>query len=119
MLLAQGWAHYRGPAGDTSFHAHYPIQLVYADERDASVSFEDRVATGRILSIPSNVSHKLSPREDVIDLLYIEPSLMAGVLPELRSLHEWLAVLDKSKTCIDDVRMVHALEAIDENLRAR
>lgn len=119
MLLAQGWAHYQGPAGDTSFHAHYPVQLVYADRRDASVTLEDRILTGRFLSIPSNALHKLSPSEDTLDLLYVEPTLTAGVMTEHRPLQDWLATLEESKACIDDPRMVRALEAIDENLMGK
>ena len=116
MLLAQGWAHYRGPAGDTSFHAHYPVQLIYAGKRDASVSFEDRMVTGRFLSVPSNVLHKLSPSEDTLDLLYVEPSLVASTAIKDRPLQDWLARLEEDSAHVDDSRMVQALEAIDDSL---
>lgn len=119
LLLAQGWAHYRGPAGDTSFHAHYPVQLVYAGEGEASVRFEDRVVTGHLLSVPSNVPHKLLPSEGVLDLLYIEPSLTAGMVTETHPLKQWLAKLKEGKACIGDPRMMQAHEAIDDNLMGK
>lgn len=116
LLLAQGWAHYRGIAGDTSFHAHYPAQLVFSDKLEAKVEFEANVMTGRFLSIPSNIPHKLSPSEEVIDLLYVEPSLMSDELTQAKSINKCLAALQETKTGITDIRIVRALEAIDENL---
>lgn len=113
LLLAQGWAHYHGPAGDTTFHAHYPIQLVFSESGEATVTLDDRQMVGRFLHIPSNAKHMLAPSQQPLDLLYIEPTLLEGCEGERKALQEWLSALQQQKTTIDDPRMIRALEAID------
>ncbi|MFC4346556.1 helix-turn-helix transcriptional regulator [Kordiimonas lipolytica] len=116
LLLAQGWAHYHGLAGDTTFHAHYPVQLVFSEACDATVTLDDRQITGRFLDIPSNAKHMLAPSQQPLNLLYIEPTLLEGNEGESRALPEWLSALRRRKATIDDTRMIRALEAIDDGL---
>ena len=113
LLLAQGWAHYHGPAGDTSFHAHYPAQLVFSDTAEATVTLDDCQMVGHFLRVPSNARHRLAPSEEPLDLLYIEPTLLEGCEGERKALQEWLSALQQQKTTIDDPRMIRALEALD------
>lgn len=113
LLLGQGWAHYHGPAGDTAFHAHYPVQLVFSGARDASVTFEGRQITGQFVLVPSNARHMLAPIPEPLDLLYVEPTLLAESGGVDKSLSDWLAALRHQKAVIDDPRMIRALEAID------
>ncbi len=116
LLLAQGWAHYHGPAGDTTFHAHYPVQLVFSSACDASVTLEDREITGRRLLVPSNARHMLAPTQEPLDLLYVEPTLWAQNEGAGKSLSDWLAALRHQKAAIDDPRMIRTFEAIDDAL---
>jgi len=116
LLLGQGWAHYHGPAGDTTFHAHYPIQLVFSEAAEATVTLDDGQMVGRFLLVPSNVKHMLAPSQQPLDLLYIEPTFLGGHEAETRPLSEWLAALRRRKTTIDDPRVIRALEAIDDGL---
>lgn len=116
LLLAQGWAHYHGPAGDTSLHAHYPEQLVFSAHSEATVEFEDRQITGSFLLIPSNSKHMLTPSREPLDLLFIEPALLERSGGEYRSLSEWLSVLRQRKATLNDARMIRALDAIDKGL---
>jgi len=116
LLLAQRWALYHGPAGDTTFHAHYPVQLVFSDATEATVILDDRQITGRFLNIPSNAKHMLAPSGQPIDLLYIEPTLQEGNEGESRDLSKWLSALRQRKATLDDPRMIRVLEAIDDGL---
>lgn len=116
LLLAQGWAHYHGPAGDTTFHAHYPVQLVFSEAAEAAVTIDDRQMVGCFLLVPSNARHMLAPSQPPLDLLYIEPTLLEGSEGESRPLSEWLSVLRQRKATLDDPRMIRALEAIDDGL---
>lgn len=116
LLLAQGWAHYHGPAGDTSLHAHFPEQLVFSAHSEATVDFENRQITDSFLLIPSNSKHMLKPSQRPLDLLYIEPTLLERNGDEFRPLSGWLSVLRRRKATIDDARMIRALDAIDSDL---
>jgi len=103
LLLAQGWA-------------HYPVQLIFSEACDATLTLEDRQLMGCLLLVPSNAKHMLEPSQLPLDLLYIEPTLLDGREGEDRTLSEWFSALRQRKATIDEPRMIRALEAIDDGL---
>lgn len=119
LLFSQGWAHYHGPAGDADFHAHYPIQLIFSEISDATVTMQGGRLTGKILKVPSNVLHMLAPSKSTLDLLYIEPTLIGDELDSQKTLKEWLERLQKPKPAIREQRMIRALKAIDTTLEGK
>jgi len=116
LVLATGWAHYHGPAGDTSFHAHYPYQLVFAAEKDASMQLNEQEVRGRRLFVPSNCPHRLGASNEPLDLVFIEPTLLCEELKRKGSLEDCLFFLEQAKPIVEDVRMQRALAAIDAGL---
>ncbi len=116
LLLAQGWAHYHGRAGDTAFHAHYPMQIVFSGSHETTVTIEDHQVSGQLLRIPSNARHMLAPSREPIDLLYVEPTLLEKCEMEEKSLSAWLAALRHQKAASIDPKIIRALEAVDDGL---
>ena len=116
LLLGHGWAHYHGLAGDTAFHSHYPVQLVYTGGGQASVTLDDGVMKGRFLIIPSNVRHMLAPSREPLDMVYVEPSLLKGLDYEELPQKALLDMLQHLRPETDDPRMRRALAAIDRLL---
>jgi len=119
LLFSQGWAYYHGPAGDTDFHAHYPVQLIFSEISDATVTMQGSRSIGKILKVPSNVLHMLAPSKSPLDLLYIEPTLIGDELDAQKTLKEWLEHLQKTKPVIREQRMVRALKAIEIALEGK
>jgi len=119
LRLSHGWACYEGPAGDTSFHAHYPCQLVFARTDEASVQLEDRECRGRQLFIPSNLSHMLDQNEEPLTLLYIEPTLLDQDIDKEWSLSAWLSFLKHAEPKVEDERMISAMANIEAALNKK
>ena len=117
LVMSQGWAHYRGPAGDTSFHCHYPHQLVFSGATPARVLLEDgRVLTGSAITVSSNISHRMVSMAEPVDLLFIEPTLLNGLPATDWRLDRWLSFLRAAPPANIDSRIVRALTAIDGSL---
>jgi AraC-like DNA-binding protein len=76
LALGDGWAFYRGVAGDNASHAHYAAQLICGRSSQASATVEGDSVTNKIIFIPSNTRHRLAARAEPIDILYAEPVLL-------------------------------------------
>lgn len=76
LALGDGWAFYRGLAGDNAFHAHYAVQLVVGGHTPASAIIDGDYVIDEIVFIPSNRRHQLAPRPEPLDILYVEPVLL-------------------------------------------
>ena len=76
LALGDGWAFYRGLAGDNSPHAHYAAQLICGRSSPASAIVDGDYVIDEIIFIPSNTRHQLAPRPEPIDILYMEPALL-------------------------------------------
>lgn len=119
-MLGGGWAHYRGPAGEAAFHAHYPVQLVFSVDAKAAVVFEKRNEYGHFIIVPSNMSHMLKPSPRIIDLLFIEPTLLLqGEENNHKELPEWLNLLRGKAAQTLDPRLEKALAAVDRLLESK
>lgn len=117
LTLANGWAHYSGLAGDTSFHSHYPIQIVFSEKNVAQVMFQNGAALrSKYIVIPSKAHHQLLKSEKAIELLFIEPSLMTKEMEEVITLEDWLTYLRSAHQFIRDQRLLAALGKIESSL---
>ncbi|MFC2952485.1 helix-turn-helix domain-containing protein [Marinicaulis aureus] len=76
LALGDGWAFYRGLAGDNALHAHYAVQLVVGGATLASALIDGDCVIDEIIFIPSNTRHQLAPRPEPLDILYVEPALL-------------------------------------------
>jgi len=116
LFLSRGWAHYRGTAGDTAMHAHYPVQLVFSPTTPALVKLETHELKGTVLTVASNVPHLLQASKHSVDLLYIEPTLIHATLAEVETAKDGLIQLNNTSLKIDDQRIVRALKTVDDAL---
>lgn len=78
LALGDGWAVYRGLAGDNTSHAHYAAQLVAGGLSPASAIIDGDYVISEIIFIPSNMRHQLAPRPAPLDIMYVEPALFRG-----------------------------------------
>lgn len=77
LVVGDGWAHWRGAAGDNSLHRHLAAQAVIG-ERPLSVVLPDGgVVTGRVILIDPLVPHRLE-RAASVDVLFLEPAADHG-----------------------------------------
>jgi AraC-like DNA-binding protein len=135
LALGDGWAFYRGVAGDNSPHAHYAAQLICGRSSPTSAIVDGDPVTNRIIFIPSNTRHQLAPRAEPIHILYVEPALLhIGDSEKLSterdcaiSLYE--TIEQKSRRSdndfdpslfggYDDARIVAAIDLIEQGLDA-
>ena len=118
--MSHGWAHYHGYAGDTTFHRHYPHQLIFSGGTPALVHLEDgHILTGCAITIPSNISHKMVPLDEPVDLLFVEPTLLDGLPITDWRLDQWLRFLPAAAPASIDDRIVRALMVIDHCLSGK
>ncbi|MEW5683318.1 MAG: hypothetical protein AB1942_00215 [Pseudomonadota bacterium] len=68
----EGWAAYRGVAGDNPLHAHTAMQLVFASPDATLRALDGRVVTGPALVARPGARHALDPVRDVL-LVFLEP----------------------------------------------
>ncbi len=117
LMLSQGWAHYRGPAGDASFHRHYAHQLIFSGSAPARVHLEDgSILTGCAITVPSNIPHKMAPMAEPVDLLYVEPALLDGPPTADWRLDQWFNFLHAATPANIDSRITRALRAVYDSL---
>ena len=76
LALGDGWAFYRGLAGDNTPHAHYAVQLICGRISTTSAIVDGDYVAGEIIFIPSNTRHQLAPRPEPLDILYVESALL-------------------------------------------
>ncbi|PCI59982.1 MAG: hypothetical protein COB37_10120, partial [Kordiimonadales bacterium] len=119
LLLANGWAHYCGRAGDTSFHSHYPAQIIFAGQGSVTVNLEDGQLSDRYVSVSSRMQHQLLQTETTVDILFVEPTLLPdeGNIPT--SLVDWLTYLRGAKPVTEDGRLTAALTEVDAMLEGK
>jgi AraC-like DNA-binding protein len=116
LLLGHGWAHYRGMAGDTTYHSHYATQMIFADKTDVQVQLGDLLMTGRTICVSSGLSHKLQATTAVIDLLFVEPTLMTDDICKAKSVEECFEIPLDCTVPVQDVRMGRAIKAVEDKL---
>lgn len=68
----EGWAAYRGVAGDNRPHAHTSMQLVFATPGATLRAADGRVVSGPALVARPGARHALDPVRDVL-LVFLEP----------------------------------------------
>lgn len=79
LRVEPGWAHYRGPIGESKGHAHYAIQLVFSSSaRILGVDEELPLIAPNVRAIPSGVQHLVQATSEVSDFLFVEPKLFEG-----------------------------------------
>lgn len=74
--LLPGFGVFRGAAGDNAMHAHCAHQIVIGRHGDVEVGLAQTRVAGRGLAIPSNMAHRLSPAEFLLD--YLDPLTVEG-----------------------------------------
>lgn len=94
LRLGHGWAHYRGPAGDTGFHRHHAVQAIFAETAGVCVQFEQDQLEGDFLFVPSGKRHRLTPNRVALDILYVEPGFVPATPERLCDIAAWFAHLD-------------------------
>jgi AraC-like DNA-binding protein len=79
LRVEPGWAHYRGPIGDSKRHAHYAVQLIFSSSAKIMAA-DDEVwsVAPNVRAIPSGVQHLVQATSEVSDLLFVEPKLFEG-----------------------------------------
>ena len=120
--MGTGWAHYRGIAGDTIPHAHYPLQAIFTHNRPIDINIggaDIRTRTGDIALVPSDKLHQLMPTADQVDIFYVEPTLASPDLQTLKSVTEWRDYLCCATPQISDEKLVAALGAVDQRLEGK
>lgn len=76
LLVGKGWLVFSGTSGDTDPHSHLLAQLVVGRNNAAvTVSFPDKLQSANRVFIPSGVEHQLEYSADIVDILYIDPTL--------------------------------------------
>lgn len=70
----------------------------------------------KTLLLPSNIYHKIMPTTEIVDLVYIEPSLLDKPPSTDKSLDHWLEILPTLIPKEQDLRITHALKVIHANL---
>lgn len=76
VRLGNGWAWFRGHAGDNRPHVHHALQLVLS--REPQRLHGERPLQGRGLLIGSDVIHALQPSGEPVTLLYVEAESRHG-----------------------------------------
>ena len=80
LVIGDGWALFRGGAGDNEPHAHYAAQLVCTKkEAPAAAMIAGARIVDNVIYIPSNTLHRLEPTVATLDILYAEPSLLTAL----------------------------------------
>jgi len=79
LRVEPGWAHYRGPIGDSKRHAHYAVQLVFSSSAKILTADDELWSVAsNVRAIPSGVQHLVQATSEVSDLLFVEPKLFEG-----------------------------------------
>ena len=80
ISLGDGWAMFRGLAGDNQAHAHHAVQVAIANgaliQVDIGAGGQPVQAPGVIIG--SGVVHRLLPSPEPVQLLYLDPSQHLG-----------------------------------------
>lgn len=117
LLLAGGWAHYRGHAGDTAFHSHYPTQIVFSQATDVRVTLvSGRVLRGPHIVVPSKVAHRLVSSDAPVDIIYVEPTLIDADTEGFTCARSWVDYLAEAHAHPSDARLGRALSTVDKML---
>lgn len=117
LQLGTGWAHYRGMAGDTSPHAHYPLQAVFSNQCPVAINVDGSdTKVNDFLLVPSNKPHQLRPTTGDVDIFYVEPALATPELFTLSNVNEWRDYLCCATPQISDEKIIAALRAVDQQL---
>ena len=88
LRIELGWAHYRGPIGDSRRHAHYATQLVFSQRVAILGPDGERLSSAAsVRAIPSGVPHQIQSASAINDLIFLEPSVLAGVWTQLEETH--------------------------------
>lgn len=73
LTIGEGWARWRGRAGDSTPHRHLAAQAVHAPDGVEVTDAAGRTSAGQWLLIDPLALHRLSPAAEV-ELLFIEPT---------------------------------------------
>lgn len=119
LQLAWGWAHYRGSAGDATFHSHYATQMVFASDLEVSAQMDSALVRGHRLVIPSNRSHLLEPTKEAVDILFVEPTLIELEADDDYTLLDWVAYLKEAEPKGIDDRIERAMIAVEQGLTGK
>jgi len=120
LQLGSGWAHYRGLAGDTSPHSHYPLQALFCENCAADINIDGlEVHVRGSAVVPSNTPHQLKPTVGNVDILYVEPTLMSPDLFVLKKVGEWRDNLCCAVRQVSDNKIAEALAIIDSRLDSK
>lgn len=120
LLIADGWAHYQGPAGDNQMHAHFLHQIAYSENIPIVVHIEGASGrSGSPLFIASNCTHQMQPTDADIDIIFVEPALLPPKTEPPSIMAGLIDLLSKTKNDIYDPRIAKALALIDDALDNR
>ena len=121
LYFSNGWAHYRGPAGDGTFHAHYVHQLVFAGSSPVKIRIEGEPdKQDSTLFIPSNTRHQLQAYTNELDILYIEPTVLKVLsYNHTLSLKDQIKALSQQSAPQLDPRITNSLTLIDQKLSGK
>jgi len=118
LQLGSGWAHYRGFAGDTGPHSHYPLQALFCENCVITIDGLEIYVTGSAI-VPSNTPHQLKPTAGEVDILYVEPTLTSPDLTILKKVGEWRDYLCCAERQVSDNKIAAALAIIDSRLDSK
>lgn len=77
LAVGEGWAHWRGAAGDNTLHRHLAAQAVFAPTPIGLRRSDGAVVRGRVLLIDPLTLHRLEPADDV-EIFFFEPAALRG-----------------------------------------
>ncbi|UTW59458.1 helix-turn-helix transcriptional regulator [Kordiimonas sp. SCSIO 12603] len=117
LNLGLGWAHYRGPVGDTHPHRHYPLQAIFSADVPLAMNVDgSEKTTNDFTVIPSNTFHQLRPTHHDVDIVYAEPTLVPPQLLQKCNVKKWCTYLSKASRIVSNGKIERALTLIEEQL---